>query len=101
MKTILLLEDNDERIAAFRKVVASLGPGFELKLWHDAGSMCRECDNYFPTAALICLDHDLNPRPGGAMEPGTGMEVAIFLGDLLPVQTGWNSSGVVGSKGTY
>jgi len=31
MKTILILEDNDERIASFQKAVAGLGDGFELK----------------------------------------------------------------------
>ncbi len=36
MKTILLLEDNDERIAAFQKTIAALGDGFHLKLWRDA-----------------------------------------------------------------
>lgn len=85
MKTILILEDNDERIAAFEKMVASLGEGFELKVWRDAPSMCSECETYFPTAALISLDHDLNPLPGVTTDPGTGLDVARFLGDFMPV----------------
>ena len=76
MKTILILEDNDERIAAFQKTVAALGGGFELKIWRDAPSMIAECEAFFPTAALIWLDHDLNPQPGATADPGTGLDVA-------------------------
>ena len=72
MKTILILEDNEERVADFRKAVSKLGNGYDLKLWRDAHSMCAECETYFPTAALICLDHDLNPAPGDTVDPGTG-----------------------------
>jgi ADP-ribosylglycohydrolase len=85
MKTILILEDNDERIAAFEKAVAALGTGFELKLWRGAPSMCEECEAYFSSAALISLDHDLNPMPGVMTDPGTGLDVARFLGDCIPV----------------
>jgi len=85
MKTILILEDNDERIAAFQKTVATLKDAFELKVWRDAPSMIAECEVFFPTAALISLDHDLNPLPGGMADPGTGVDVARFLGDFLPV----------------
>jgi hypothetical protein len=85
MKTILILEDNDERIAGFRQAVATLGGDFELKLWQDAPSMIAECEAFFPTAALISLDHDLNPMPGATVDPGTGVDVARFLGDFMPV----------------
>src|SRR5947209_13261058 len=85
MKTILLLEDNDERIAAFQKTIAALGDGFDLKLWRDAPTMIAECDQFFPLAVLISLDHDLNPMPGATVGPGTGVDVARFLGDFMPV----------------
>jgi len=85
MKTILLLEDNAERIAGFQNAVAALGNCFDLKIWHDAPSMIAACAAFFPNAALICLDHDLNPQPGGPAETGTGLEVAQFLADFLPV----------------
>jgi hypothetical protein len=35
-EVILLLEDNDERIAAFRAVVSQMEPGIELHQWSDA-----------------------------------------------------------------
>lgn len=83
--TILILEDNDERIEAFQKTTTTLGDGFELKIWRDAPSMIAECEAFFPTAALISLDHDLNPMPQATVDPGTGVDVARFLGDFIPV----------------
>jgi ADP-ribosylglycohydrolase len=85
MKSILILEDNDERIAAFQKAVAVLGDGFEVKIWRDAPSMMAECEAFFPKTALISLDHDLNPMPGAAVDPGTGLDVAKFLAECRPV----------------
>jgi hypothetical protein len=82
LKTILILEDNHERIAAFQRAVASLGSDFELKVWRDTLSMCAECEAFFPNAALISLDHDLNPMPGVTTDPGTGLVAAEWLGDL-------------------
>ncbi len=84
-RSILLLEDNAERIAGFETNVARLGEGFELKVWRDAHSMISECGQFFGGAALICLDHDLNPLPGITADPGTGWDVAQFLADFLPV----------------
>jgi len=85
VKTFLILEDNDERIAGFQKVVAGLGEPVDLKIWRDAHSMIRECAEFFPKAALICLDHDLNPQPGFVGDPGTGLDVSGFLAGFLPV----------------
>jgi ADP-ribosylglycohydrolase len=84
-RTILILEDNEERIANFKTAVAQLGSDFDVKFWRDAHSMCKECEKSFPTAALISLDHDLNAIPGTTMDPGTGLEVAKFLAENRPV----------------
>jgi ADP-ribosylglycohydrolase len=85
MKTILILEDNEERIADFTKAIGQLGNGYELKVWRDAHSMRAECEVFFNSTALISLDHDLNAAPGATNDPGTGLDVACFLGDFLPV----------------
>ena len=85
MKTILVLEDSDERITAFQKVVVALGADFEVKIWRDAPSMIAECEEFFPTTALIALDHDLNTMPGATVGPGTGVDIARFPGDFTPV----------------
>ncbi len=85
MNTILLLEDNDERIAGFERAVAGLPAAYELKVWRDAQSMRRQCEACFASAALISLDHDLNPAPGATGDPGTGLDVAKFLAECRPV----------------
>jgi ADP-ribosylglycohydrolase len=85
MKTILILEDNEARAELLREAVATLGDNYSIKTWSDAGSMCAECEEYFAETALISLDHDLNPKSGAADDPGTGLDVARFLGDFLPV----------------
>lgn len=85
MKTILILEDNEERIAGFTKAIGQVGDGYELKVWPDAHSMRAECEAFFNSAALISLDHDLNAAPGETGDPGTGLDVACFLADFLPV----------------
>ena len=82
---ILILEDNEARSALLRRAVADLGLEFEMKIWGDAYSMCAECEEFFSDAALISLDHDLNPAEGATRDPGTGLDVARFLGDFLPV----------------
>jgi hypothetical protein len=50
-KTILILQENDEIIAAFQKTIAPTGDGFELKGWRKATSMCADCEEHFHTAA--------------------------------------------------
>lgn len=84
-KLILVLEDNEERISAFRNVVETLGPEYRLVLWSDAPTMMAECEQYFSDAALISLDHDLNPLPGCTSDPGCGLDVAKFLSACRPV----------------
>jgi ADP-ribosylglycohydrolase len=84
-RNILILEDNDERIADFTKAVKQLGDGYEVKFWRDALSMCQECEAFFPTTVLVSLDHDLNPAPNATLDPGTGLDVAKFLADFIPV----------------
>jgi len=47
MKTILILEDNDERIAAFQRNGAELGQGIDVKVWREATSMINDARNFF------------------------------------------------------
>lgn len=84
MKTLLLLEDNAERIVAFEEVVRELGEDWQLQVWRDAPSMIAECEDFFATTHLISLDHDLNPQAGATRDPGTGLEVAQFLASYFP-----------------
>jgi hypothetical protein len=47
--------------------------------------MLREVELLLPAAALLCLDHDLDPDAGSTEDPGTGWDVAQRLASLPPV----------------
>lgn len=74
---VLILEDNDERIAAFESVVERLEPRIDLRVWRDAHTFMAEAGSLLPRTVLISLDHDLNRMPGSHFE-------AVV--SLLPVQ---------------
>jgi CheY-like chemotaxis protein len=84
-RTILILEDNEERIRNFRTAVESLGPDFRLRLWCDAPGMIEECLPLLSECCLISLDHDLHPMPGAMRDPGRGLDVAELLARQPPV----------------
>ena len=77
-ETILILQENDEIIAAIQKTIATTGNGFELKVWRNATSQCAGCEEYFHSAALISLDHDLIPARRAQLDRGTGLGAARF-----------------------
>jgi hypothetical protein len=84
-KTILILEDNEDRTEAFRRAVASLKGDFSVKVWRDAPSMVKALPSFIHEACLFSLDHDLNPTSSAAADPGTGLEVAEYLAKQAPV----------------
>jgi hypothetical protein len=75
---LLMLEDDAERLARFATVLRALDPELSLRVWRDAHAMIREAGPLLPTAALISLDHDLEPEPGGP-DPGDGYMVAQWM----------------------
>jgi ADP-ribosylglycohydrolase len=85
MKMVLLLEDNTDRIGAFREATTALGKGWGVQVWRDAATMIAECEGFLEKAAVISLDHDLERQPGAAHDPGTGLEAASFLAAYPPV----------------
>jgi len=80
---ILVLEDNRDRIAAFRSAVGGL-PDCELVIWRNAWDMMAEFPGHLPSASLISLDHDLVQDPGDP-DPGDGLQVAEALAKHDPV----------------
>jgi hypothetical protein len=82
--TILILEDDEDRLRGFQSAVASLRQKVRVKVWRDAPAMVAESPAFFADTCLISLDHDLQARPGGA-DPGTGLVVAEFLSLHPPV----------------
>ena len=84
VKTLLLLEDNNERVAAFESALRELGEDWQMRVWHDAPTMLAECEDWFDKTHLISLDHDLNPQPGATRDPGTGLDVAKLFASHFP-----------------
>ena len=84
MRIILILEDDEERVRGFERAVASLGQDFGVRVWRDAPTMIGASRACLSQACLISLDHDLQAR-GGEPGPGTGLDVAEFLGLHAPV----------------
>ena len=82
--TILILEDNDERVRSFRSAVAALGREFRIRIWRAAATMITESPACFAETCLISLDHDLQTVAGEA-DPGTGLDVAAFLSVQQPM----------------
>lgn len=83
MRKILLLEDMEERIAAFQNAVAYLRD-VEIVVWRDAGEMIRDLPARLSTASLISLDYDLLPAKGITRNLGTGLDVCEFLARRKP-----------------
>lgn len=80
--SILLLEDDADRLRGFESAVAQLGSEYQLHVWRDANRMIAECHEVLANAALISLDHDLNKEQPDSPDPGDGVDVAEFLGRL-------------------
>jgi len=78
-RTILILEDSQERIRAFEGSVGSLGPDFSLRWWCDVPTLISECSDCLRDASLISVRHNLAPLPASFTDPGTGLVVAKFL----------------------
>ena len=78
---VLMLEDDAERLERFRAVAVRLG--VELISWPDARVMLAEMGRFLSAAALISLDHDLEPT--GPRDPGDGLDVAKHLATLTPL----------------
>ena len=84
-RTILILEDNADRIRGFEAAVTTVGHGLFVRLWCDAPTMISECEACFKDACLISLDHDSIAQSGVPRDPGTGLEVAEFLARRKPI----------------
>lgn len=79
--TVLILEDDAERLARFHATAQRLG--LDIISWPDAQVMIAEVEQFFPAVSLLSLDHDLEPT--GARDPGDGLDVAKFLAAREPL----------------
>jgi hypothetical protein len=81
---LLVLEDDEERTAAFRQAAARIRPAVEPRFWRSAHRFVAEAGEFLPDSVLISLDHDLNLQPGDAGDPDDGLQVAIWLAGRVP-----------------
>ena len=81
---IFILEDNDERVLAFRTVAATVAEGVQVRFWRTAHDMLADLVDGLEHATLISLDHDLNPLAGDVLDPGTGYDIVKVLAELIP-----------------
>jgi ADP-ribosylglycohydrolase len=82
LRTILILEDNDERIAAFQKTVAALGDAFETKVWR-----CLKRYGHIEQdalAAAFAREYARDPRRGYG---GTAHGILRAIGEGTSWQT--------------
>src|SRR5271170_2841088 len=81
---ILILEDDDARIARFTTILNGIAPNTPVIYWRSAWKMIRDLAPYLPNARLISLDHDLDPEAENSEDPGDGLDVAKFLAEQQP-----------------
>ena len=79
---ILILEDNQDRIDAFKEVLSEYDD-LEIHIWKAAYSFIEEVDEHLQGTDVISLDHDLVSDDGS--DPGDGLEVAEYLRDKEPI----------------
>lgn len=79
---ILILEDNQERIDAFKEVLSEF-KDLDLHIWKAANTFINEVDSYLDGTDIISLDHDLVSEDG--TDPGDGLEVAEYLKNKKPI----------------
>jgi hypothetical protein len=79
---VVILEDDSERREAFREVIASRFPRFELCFAETAGDAIRLIDEAVGRLALAALDHDLDvlkTSAGTSVDAGSGLDVVDYL----------------------
>jgi CheY-like chemotaxis protein len=86
--TIVVLEDNEDRIAAMRAVLQAKWPRYSVAMFETASGVIEFLKDALNDAIVISLDHDLELRPDGSgrmIDGGTGREVADYLASHKPV----------------
>ena len=82
---IFILEDNAERLAAMRDLLADKFPFFEVRAFAASRPAIDWLRANLVRTVCIALDHDLEPLPSEPWDdPGTGRDVAEFLTNQVP-----------------
>jgi hypothetical protein len=84
---IAILDDEPDRLAAMRPLLAERFPQFEVVTFDNAPDMIVWLHAHLSEVAVISLDHDLGPdrrRQGRKFDPGIGRDVADYLSTSRP-----------------
>ena len=87
MPTILVLDDDEDRVATMMKVLAGRFDQFKHVFFDNAPETIAWLKDNLKDVALICLDHDLGPNRqfgDGQFDPGTGRDVVAYLVSQTP-----------------
>jgi CheY-like chemotaxis protein len=87
MPAILVLEDDEDRSVAMKKVLIEQFNHFKHVFFDNAPETIAWLKENLEQVALICLDHDLGPnRQSGedTFDPGTGRDVVDYLASQTP-----------------
>jgi hypothetical protein len=86
--SIVLLDDDPDRIREMIRCLSDRLVVSQILTFDNAPDLIAWAKLDIAEAELICLDHDLGPnrsRNGQVFDPGTGRDVANFLGATKPV----------------
>ncbi|HWN99977.1 MAG TPA: cyclic-phosphate processing receiver domain-containing protein [Blastocatellia bacterium] len=86
---LAILEDDERRQDAMKRLVAEAFPRSEIALFDNASNMIGWLNEHLADVDLLSLDHDLvlaPERPGGRSDSGTGQDVVDYLVTRTPSQ---------------
>ena len=85
---IVILEDNHDRQRTMRALLADRLYTFDVQFFDNAPEAIAFLAAHLPDTLLVCLDNDLDMKPGPdgrAVDQGEGRHVAEFLAGHPPV----------------
>lgn len=83
-RTILVLEDNPNRLEAMQTALVSLPVPLTIRHWDSAWTMRQEAAASFSETCLISLDYDLRDARVTGQKTGNGMDAVRFLCQQKP-----------------
>jgi hypothetical protein len=85
-KTIVLLEDDERRVAAMTAWLGDRFPAYTVRTWANSQALCQSLEDIWQDVVLISLDHDLavETEDGRFVDQGSGQEVADYLARREP-----------------
>jgi CheY-like chemotaxis protein len=83
--SIVVLEDNADRIAVMDDCLSDKFPFFERRFFRTAPAAIAWLSNNLSQVVCVSLDHDLEPEAAHDPDPGTGRDVVDVLAASHPI----------------